>query len=80
MRLKVKVRSRARQDRVERMGDGSYKIWVRAVPENGRANRAVIEALSGHLGIPKSGISILSGQSSSEKVLEINQKIEGHNT
>ena len=71
MRLRVKVKVRAKQDRAERSIDGSYKVWVKAVPENGKANRAVIGVLSEHLNISKSKISMLSGQTSSEKVLEI---------
>ena len=46
-------------------------MWVKAVPKKGKANEAVIEAMSEHLGVPKSRISLVTGQTSSRKVLEI---------
>ena len=71
MRIKVKVKARARQQRVEKVSDGEYRVWVKAAPEKGRANEAVIEALSGFIGIPKSRLSLLSGQTSTHKTIEI---------
>lgn len=71
MRLRVKVRAKARQNRVEPAGEGCYKVWVKAVPEQGKANAAVIGAIGEYLRIPKSRIKIRSGQTSSLKVLEI---------
>ena len=71
MRLKVKVKAKAKHDCVERSGDGSYKVWVKAAPENGKANRAVIGVLSEYLNISRSKISILTGQTSGDKVIDI---------
>ncbi len=71
MKIKVKVKARAKVERVEMVGDDLYKIWVKAVPENGKANEAVIKALSTYLGIPRSFVSILSGHTSFDKIIEI---------
>lgn len=71
MKVRVKVRARAKENRVELTEDGSYKIWVKAVPENGKANQAIIHVLSEFLNIQKARISIHSGHTSSQKVLEI---------
>lgn len=71
MRIRVKVRAKARQQRVEKISDGEYRVWVKAAPEKGRANEAVIEALSGFIGIPKSWLALLSGQTSTHKTIEI---------
>lgn len=71
MKICVRVKARAKQDRVEKIAEGQYKVWVKAVPERGKANEAVIKTLSEYLGLPRSQISLVSGQTSSQKILQI---------
>ena len=71
MKIKLKVKTRAKQDRVERVAEGSYKVWVKAAPEKGKANEAVVKALSEHFGIARAGISIVSGYTSAAKTARI---------
>lgn len=49
----------------------TIKVKLRAVPEKGKANKALIEFLSDSLNVSKSQISILSGASSQIKLLKI---------
>ena len=51
--------------------DGTWKIKVAAVPEKGKANRALVEFLAGHLGISKSRIRIVSGETSQLKRVRV---------
>lgn len=53
--------------------DGStwLQVRVRAVPDKGRANKAVIALMAGALDVPKSAISIATGETSRQKVLHI---------
>lgn len=44
---------------------------VRAIPEDGKANRALIDLLSGELGVPPSTLSLASGQSSRLKTVRL---------
>jgi uncharacterized protein (TIGR00251 family) len=46
-------------------------IRTAAPPIDGAANRALVELLSKTLGIPKSGIMIVKGETSRDKVLQI---------
>jgi uncharacterized protein len=71
MRIQVKVKPRSKQSKVEKQADGSYKVWVREIPDKGKANEAVVEALSDFFIVPKSKITILSGQTSSTKIIEV---------
>ncbi len=52
-------------------GDRLVKIKVTAAPTKGQANEAVIKLLSKELGLKKSQIAIVSGQTSKIKVIEI---------
>lgn len=48
-----------------------FQARVRAVPEDGRANKALIELIAAQLGVPKSSIALASGQTSRLKTLFI---------
>jgi len=89
MKIIVKAKTQAREDKVERVGqpelhlpstydvDGShskpivYKVSVKEAPVDGKANEAIIEALAEYFDTAKSNITLISGQSSKQKVFEI---------
>lgn len=57
----------------EAASDGSLhlKCRVRAVPENGKANTALVELLAKTLTVPKSAVTIVAGAASRRKKVEI---------
>ncbi len=74
--LRLKVAPRARHDRIEGWapaadGGAVLKISVTAAPERGRANDAVIALLARALGVPKSSITILAGETGRAKTIRI---------
>ena len=69
MKLSVKVHPKSKKIQVNKINAAHYEIWIREAPEKGRANEAVIRALSGHLDIPKSKLCIVSGHQSKNKIL-----------
>jgi uncharacterized protein YggU (UPF0235/DUF167 family) len=66
----VRVTTHARQNKVVEM-DGVFRVYTTAVPENGRANDAVIDLLSEYLNVPKTRIKIVKGHSSRDKIFTI---------
>ena len=76
IRLTVKVTPKASADRVQgwasdEEGGQVLKIAVTAVPEDGKANKAVIALLAKRLKLPKSAITIAAGETSRRKTLLI---------
>lgn len=71
MRLTVKIKPNAKTESVERLSDGTFSVRVKAPAKEGRANEALIKALSDHFDLPKSRISIINGLGSKNKVVEI---------
>ncbi|MGB3626719.1 MAG: DUF167 family protein [Henriciella sp.] len=76
MRLTVRVTPNASLDRVEgRVSDDAgrtyLKLRVRAVPENGKANRAVEKLLAKALKLPKSAVRVVTGETSRIKGVDI---------
>lgn len=73
--ITVKATPGARKPRVEldhtETGAPLYKVYVTAPPEDGKANKAVIEALAKHLGLRKSDLRLIKGQTSRTKQIEI---------
>jgi uncharacterized protein (TIGR00251 family) len=53
--------------------DGTWKIKVAAAPEKGKANRALVEFLAQHLGVAKSRIRIMSGETSQLKRIRVDE-------
>lgn len=60
-------------DGVEKDAEGQayLKARVTAVPEDGKANKALIALLSKALKIPKSSISFITGETSRKKILRL---------
>lgn len=69
--LYTKVTPNASKNRMGKILDGHLKIYVVALPENGQANKLVIELLSEWLKISKTNISIVQGLTSPLKVINI---------
>lgn len=66
-------------DGIERGADGReyLKTRVRAVPEKGKANKALIALLAIQIGVPKSAIRIVAGQTARLKTLHIDGDSDG---
>jgi len=55
---------------VGRYGDG-FKVQVKAPPEQGKANRAVIELLAGVLNVRPQQVTITHGHGQPRKIVQI---------
>lgn len=71
MKISVKVHAKSRKNQVLKKDERHYEVWVTEAPENGRANRAVLGALSEALQLPKSRLSVVVGQTSKNKIVAI---------
>lgn len=74
MKIFVKVKPKAKEEKVEKIGDINFKVSVRQLPEKGRANLAVIRALADYFDISQSNIKIISGSTSKLKIIEITKE------
>ena len=53
------------------LDDGSIKVKVAAVPEDGSANKALCDFLARHYGVPRKQVELLSGATSTRKLVRI---------
>ena len=73
MKIAVKVKTGSSQRKIEKTGDLSYAVWVREVPEKGKANEAVVRILARHLKLPQSCVRIVRGVGTKDKLVEVLQ-------
>ncbi len=72
MKLNIKAIPSSSKDCIAGWLEDTLKIKVKAPPEKGKANKAIIKVLEKSLELPKGSIDITSGATSSRKVIEIN--------
>lgn len=71
MLVPIKVVPNASQNKIVGWENGVLKIRINAVAEKGKANQAVISFLAKTWKIPKSSLSIYSGETHRNKILLI---------
>ena len=76
LHLRVRVTPKASADRVgvvvaDETGEGWLQVAVTAVPENGKANKAVIALLAKRWKLAKSSLQVVRGATDRWKVLEL---------
>jgi uncharacterized protein len=53
------------------MADGTLKVSVSAPPEDGRANRAVVELMAAALGVREATVRVVRGHAARTKTVEV---------
>ncbi|OGZ71924.1 MAG: hypothetical protein A2908_02475 [Candidatus Staskawiczbacteria bacterium RIFCSPLOWO2_01_FULL_38_12b] len=72
MKIIVKTKPGAKNDKIEKIDESNYIVYVKEPPINGRANAALVKLLAEHFDISPSLVSIISGHMARVKVVEIN--------
>ena len=65
--LPVRAQPGAKRNEIRGEQDGMLKVCVTQSPEKGKANKAVIELMAKSLGLRKSQIELLTGETSHQK-------------
>ncbi|NTF43603.1 DUF167 domain-containing protein [Rhizobium rhizogenes] len=76
LRLSVRLTPNGGRDAIDGIETGSdgqsyLKARVSVAPEKGKANKALIALLARNMGIPKSSLELVSGDTARKKILRI---------
>ena len=75
MKINVRLTPSASRNHLELVtfddSSRTYKAWVTAIPEDGKANAALIKLLAKELGVPKTALNLISGATSRDKIFQI---------
>ena len=76
--IKIRVTPNAKHEKIteipvldENANERHFRVYVTVVPEDGKANKAVLKLLSKTLGLPKSSLVIIKGETARDKVIEV---------
>ncbi|MFI5391648.1 MAG: DUF167 domain-containing protein [Bacteriovoracales bacterium] len=72
MKIIIKAKPGAKEDKIERIDESNYIVYVKAPPIDGKANAAIIKLLADHFDVSQSLVEIISGHMARVKVVEIN--------
>lgn len=71
MQKRVKVKPNSKQQKIAEEPDGSLIVNLKSPPVDGKANEELIKLLADKYDVPKSFITIKSGLTSRQKLIEI---------
>ncbi len=71
MQKRVKVKPNSKTPRVIEEEDGSFTVYLKSPPVDGKANEELIKTLAAKYNVPKSHVTIKSGLSARQKLVEI---------
>jgi uncharacterized protein (TIGR00251 family) len=71
LRFSVRVKPRASREGVGGVREGALEVSVSAPPVEGQANEAVLRTLAAALGVPRREVSLVAGDASRQKVVEV---------
>lgn len=76
LQIRVRVTPKASSDRIgavvaDETGQGWLQVSVTAVPENGRANKAVVALLAKRWKLAKSALTVVRGATERRKAIDI---------
>lgn len=71
MKIFVKAKPRAKEEKVEQVSEDHFVVAVKEPPVGGKANEAIRKAIAQYFKVPPSEVSIISGYTSRQKVVEV---------
>ena len=76
MRIRVKVFPNSKKEKIEKIKEGVFSVYVRAKAEQGEANARMIELMTEYFAGCR-GIRLLTGATRPNKTLEIIEPVDG---
>ena len=70
MRLKIKVFPKSSRECIVEK-NGLIKVYVKAAPDKGKANKAVMDLIAKSYNVKKKDVTIVTGMTSQHKTVEV---------
>ena len=71
MKIYIHAKPGAKENRVQKIDDTHFGVWVTEPPIQGRANRAIYALLGEYFNVSVSRIRITSRSTSRQKIIEV---------
>jgi len=73
MKIFVKAKPGAREEKIEKIDETNFVVHVKERPVEGRANFAIVQVLAKYFKVSNYEIKLVSGASSRQKIFDIPQ-------
>ena len=70
-KISITVKPQAQRESVIKVSESQYSVAVRPAAQDNQANQAVVKLLAEHFSVSKSAVTIVRGQRSRKKLIEI---------
>jgi len=71
MRVYVKAKPMAYEEKVEKIDDTHFVVHVKEPPQNGLANKGIAKVLAEYFQVAQSRVRVVKGYTSKQKIIEI---------
>ncbi|MCX5657215.1 MAG: DUF167 domain-containing protein [Candidatus Omnitrophica bacterium] len=71
MKISVKIKPNSRQEKIEKIGEKEFILYVNAPAKEDKANKRVVELLGKYFDVAKTRVVILRGHNSRNKIIEM---------
>ncbi len=71
MKIFVKAKPSAREEKIKKISETNFMVWVKEPPIKGKANKAIAAVIAAHFNIAPSRVILLAGSSSRQKIFEV---------
>ena len=71
MEIFVKAKPKSKIEKVEKIDETHFEVWVKEPPVEGKANFAIMKALANYFNVKMSTVALKSGFASKDKKFEI---------
>lgn len=68
MKIKIKLHPNSSQEKIQKIGNSNYEIWIKEKPLENKANIGLMKLLKRHF---KKEVKIKSGLTSKNKIVEV---------
>ena len=71
MRIYIKTHPKASRNKIQKISEGEYEVWVTAAPVDNKANEMLLQVLADYFNVSKSSLKILAGKTARTKIIDI---------
>ena len=69
IKIFVKAKPGSKIEKIEKLSENTYEVWVKEPPQKGKANKAILKLLKNHF--KASDAEIILGVNSKQKIIKI---------
>lgn len=71
MKILIFAKPKSKNNKIEKVNERTYKVWIKEAPIDGKANDSIVRLLAQYFKINRSAVKLISGAAAKQKIFEI---------